>query len=197
MSKSDKFTAFVAAVTVAVTFLFGGTRLGVVSAAVAVGLFIMWRRHREGKAHTWRELSGLFEKLAAREIAASHRLHDACAVVNADLDEPPHKTWSIASADRDCQRDAELLCGQAGALLLSSDSVRVTLSEQAKLARNDADRWLYFLKDVGEATSGDERVVVESIKNGKTEQTLYLISINSVTKASIRGCTECLRREHD
>lgn len=174
-----------------------GTVIGGVSLIITLLVsFITRRRHREGKVHAWCELSGLFEKLAAREIAASHQLHDAGAVVNADLDEPPHKTWGIHSADRDCQRDAELLCGRAGALLLSSGGVRVTLSEQAKLARNDTDRWLYFLKDVGEATSGDERIVVDSIKNGKTEQTLYLISIDSVTKASIRGCTECLRREH-
>jgi hypothetical protein len=158
---------------------------------------LRWYRHQDGKAQSWRELKDQWESLSKREIAASHRLGNAMAIVHADHNNPPQKGWYLGGQDPDCRRDAELLGQRCGAILLSSGRVRATLGEQTKLASDNLDRWLYFLKEIGEDVPADKRMQSQSVRDGVTFPAVYHIAIDKVSKASIRGCTECLRRESE
>ena len=59
--------------------------------------------------------------------------------------------------------------------------------------REDAERWLYFLRELGEARLPNVRLHVTL-----TAEDIYLAlsydTIDDVARASMRGCTECERR---
>lgn len=194
LTTSAKVGALLALAAGAVSLILGAELCALVLAALAVGFFIAWRRREDGKSRSWRALGDLFEKLAVSEITSSHRLH-ARAVVFPDHAPPPEKTWDIDGADKDCLRDAELLCARAGALLRSCTKVSATLALQARSALNDRDRWLYFLNEIEERPPAKDGWAHSGLdRDGRPTPPIYL-SIDSVTKSSLRGCAECLRRE--
>lgn len=197
LKKSDKFAGAITCGALAVNYLFHDPLVGWLCILGAIGFYVAFRMHQESKGRAWREVSVAFKELETRAIAASHRLHNPLTKVGAWHAEPPHKTWMLNSHDPECNRDAELLCGRAGALLLSSGNVKKTLSASVVRATNDKDRWLYFLKDIGEEVPAHLRSSSDSSVDGVSSPTLYHIEIRDVPKSSVRGCIECLRLEGD
>jgi hypothetical protein len=152
------------------------------------------RRSQRASAKEWRKLSERFELLAHAAIKASHRLRDSGTQVYAereDTDEPTAK-WQIRSNDRDCQRDAELLCALAGAQLLAT-GIEETLPPAVRSLQDDSERWLSFLKDLGEARLPSMQIHVTSTVDGIVHYLSY-DTIDDVAKASMRGCVDCERR---
>ena len=76
---------------------------------------------------------------------------------------------------------------------MASD-VRPTLSAFVRSVENDQDRWLFFLKENGEAQLPDMRTHTTNMVEG-IYRSLYWDSIGDIAKASVRGCTDCIRRE--
>jgi hypothetical protein len=142
----------------------------------------------------WRRLHGRFEALEEASVKASHRLRDAGTRIYAerpDSDDPADQ-WAIRSNDPACQRDAELLCALAGARLLST-GIETTLPAHLQSVQDDTQRWLFFLKDLGEARPPDMRMR----GSGTIDGTFYALSFDSIdelAKASQRGCVDCERR---
>jgi hypothetical protein len=151
-------------------------------------------RSIRGAAKEWGKLTKRFERLEEAAIRASHRLRDSGTQVRAerpDTDEPAAK-WEIRSSDRDCQREAELLCGLAGARLLST-GIENTLPSEVRSVQDDIERWLFFLKALGEARLPDMRPYVTTTVEGILHELSY-DTIDDLAKASARGCTDCERR---
>jgi len=151
-------------------------------------------RSIRGAAKEWGKLRKRFERLEQAAIRASHRLCDSrrqARAEGADTDEPTAK-WEIRSSDRNCQRDAELLCGLAGARLLST-GIEKTLPSDVRSVQDNIERWLFFLKGLGEARLPDRRPYVTTTVEGILHALSY-DTIDDVAKASMRGCTDCERR---
>lgn len=146
------------------------------------------------KTKEWAKLSKRFEQLREQGIAAANRRHDRRALTHAEREDEAGHGWRIGSSDADCRRDAEVLCGHAGALLLVS-RVKATLPDSVKSMSDPRDRWLFFLKELGETDAGgDMRIHSMTIIEG-VERNFYWDEISDLAKSSTRGCTECITRE--
>jgi hypothetical protein len=98
----------------------------------------------------------------------------------------PVETWTLGGDTSDAVHDCEALCLQAGKLLVVSP-MSSHLSVELRSHENDADRWLYFLK---------ERYGLKGVMNGtgishgqSHESTAG--SIRNLAAASARACIEC------
>jgi hypothetical protein len=95
--------------------------------------------------------------------------------------------WSDQFAPR-----CEALCRMAGAMLLKSPHVSLSLSRNVKTRSDDARRWLYFLaekKGVLKVTSQGETVVRNLRHKNKGGEISNLPAISSI------ACLECAAKE--
>ena len=151
------------------------------------------RRANEA-AKEWRDLCERFGTQEQTAIKASHRLRDGDTRIYAerpDSDDPSDK-WTIRSSDPDCRRDAELLCALAGVRLLST-GIETTLSADVRSIEDDTQRWLSFLKSLGEVRPPDLRIRGSGMVHG-TLHALSYDSIDNLARASKRGSVDCERR---
>jgi hypothetical protein len=116
------------------------------------------------------------------------RRHEKCAV-RADWFRSsigPLETWTICGDKRDVVHDCEALCLQAGKLLVVSP-MSSRLSVELRSHKNDADRWLYFLK---ERYGLSDKMNGTGISNGQSHESTAG-SIRNLAAASARACIEC------
>jgi len=109
--------------------------------------------------------------------------------VRADwFSEPSYQTqkWTITGDTADRVHDCEALCIQAGKLLAVSPT-SLHLSGVLKSEKNDADRWLNFLKD---RYGLQETMFTTSVRDGQTH-TASAGSIRNLAVTSARACIEC------
>ena len=98
----------------------------------------------------------------------------------------PTEKWTLTGDTSDRVHDCEALCIQAGRLLtVSPMSFRISADLQSQ--KNDADRWLYFLK---------ERYGLQNMMQGESrhEGQIYNSlggSIRNIAATSARACIEC------
>jgi type II secretory pathway pseudopilin PulG len=98
----------------------------------------------------------------------------------------PVEKWTLGGDNADAVHDCEALCLQAGKLLVVSP-MSSHLSGEVRSHKNDADRWLYFLK---------ERYGLRGVMNGTgisngQSHTSTAGSIRDLAAASARACIEC------
>jgi hypothetical protein len=206
VTKSDWFGIALTFLGVAAGFLMGGTIAGVVCLFVGVVALVVWHRTNDNPTNLagapvlkqWGKLQKRFEQLDTHAATASHRIQDPLTMVGAErLDDPdaPYSPWRITSADFDCQKDAAALCKLAGALLLSS-RVHKSIPNEIIEVPDHSDRWLFFLKHLGEATVPEMQMQKVSEVDG-IMRFLSMDDIPNVAKASVRGCLESLTHESD
>lgn len=98
----------------------------------------------------------------------------------------PVETWTLGGDTSDLVHDCEALCLQAGKLLVVSP-MSSHLSVQLRSHKNDADRWLYFLK---ERYGLKDLMHGTGISNGQSHASTSG-SIRNLAAASARACIEC------
>jgi hypothetical protein len=104
----------------------------------------------------------------------------------------PTETWSLRGATEDA-RDVKALCMHAGKLLTVSP-MRKFVSAEVLREKDDADRWLYFLKGLYGIT---EMLHGTSVDNDGNKTVAYGGSIQNLPGASARACVECAARSFD
>jgi hypothetical protein len=102
------------------------------------------------------------------------------------------ESWSIGGSTIDETYECKVLCSLAGAMLIKSVNVSKALSDRVRSQRDEADRWLGFLKEY-DALS-DISYCIETLNDG-SERPIFLGSIRSIAKVSARACIECSARE--
>jgi hypothetical protein len=98
----------------------------------------------------------------------------------------PVKNWTLTGDTVDRVHDCEALCIQAGRLLIVSP-MSFNISADLQSQKNDANRWLYFLK---------ERYGLQNMMHGESKQegqTYNALSgsIRNLAATSARACVEC------
>ena len=99
----------------------------------------------------------------------------------------PIEQWRVCGGTLDANRDCEALCFQAGKLLVVSP-VFNHVSVELRSHEDDADRWLYFLK---------ERYGLEDVMHGTSKDldgptfVSTAGSIRNLAAVSARACVEC------
>lgn len=103
---------------------------------------------------------------------------------------PGVDTWTIGgwSHPDKCRS----LCRLAGAMLLSSRTVRFGLSKELKSVTNPTYRWLYFLKE--RSPLQNYIAGVETFQDGSTAG-VYSGLINNLPEVSAAACIECAAKE--
>jgi hypothetical protein len=98
----------------------------------------------------------------------------------------PIENWTLTGGKTEVVHDVQALCLQAGRLLVVSP-MSSNVSEGLRSYKDDADRWLYFLK---------ERYGLQDIMNSvstieSVSHTAMAGSITNLAATSARACVEC------
>lgn len=130
----------------------------------------------------WLDLSDRFKEISK---FAGVQLHTA------SRDGSEVHTWRF-DGERGETKSCMALCARAGAMLLKSPRLSVTLSDRVRRTPDNAERWLCFLQDDG-AVRYDHGPGREEYDGGVTLHFLgYLAEVGPV---SARSCIECSAKE--
>lgn len=197
MSRGDGWSVAVTLIVTGAAYFAGGKNAAY--ACLGIGLFIAailhftrpYKKEEKGNLpsdvsawHTkWREMASEFSKLPGDTRA------DWYGQVGGDVPMVKNQ-WEFRGGIR--KKDCEALCRLEGAMLLKSPKIAQRLSTTVGVQKDNAWRWLYFLKE----NSGVEKQILmgDGISHGilvKTE----MQSINGVSSVSQRICIECAAEE--
>ena len=191
LSRSDWFGLALAAGAVSVSFLLGGRFWGIVFGIVAVIALIVWHRWRDQEPKpSWADIERRFKELLDGEFARA-RSGDRgngplTAIQGHSLN--PDDEWGITGGSKAQRHEAESFCILAGrALKVHGRDASARLSR----IKNDRDRWLWYLVEIGEAPL-DERMASshrDPVTHEQVEQ--YSYWIRSLSESSVRGAKRC------
>ena len=190
LSKSDKLNIAVAFCVTAIASVAKGTYVGIACGLVSAVSVVAWHRHKSGQsgpALRWQEIESRFKTLASQNLESSNKSGGPlCAYQLAGTQ--GGTIWHLSGAREALRGDAERLSRLAGRKLKTSS---VTLSQRLQREKDDLDRWLYFLVEIGEA----DRWSASSIDKGKGQVDTYPYHISYLTQASERACVERMKSE--
>lgn len=139
-------------------------------------------RQTAARKITWRELEERFQRLLMRNGQEGDPVH----AFESEGHEPGNH-WYIGGGKRATAAEAIDLCSIAGHKLKADG-----LATSARLQRieNDADRWLWYLVEIGE-TAAEERWTASS--GGQPDRHIY--HFRFLLQACVNGCRKLLVNE--
>ena len=97
-----------------------------------------------------------------------------------------------AQGDPTESKELEVLCRQAGTMLLKSPNVAAQLSGAVHAHTRPDWRWYEFLKDTSGLSRLDHGVAME---DGKPVETVFFGELSDLKSKSARACIECATAE--